>query len=70
VSYIQNRYAGKSGGVRTDPELTFCILLFQAPSHIYGGHSSHVTNVDFLCEDSHLISTGGKDTSIMQWRVI
>ncbi|XP_011939315.1 PREDICTED: echinoderm microtubule-associated protein-like 1 isoform X2 [Cercocebus atys] len=43
---------------------------FRAPSHIYGGHSSHVTNVDFLCEDSHLISTGGKDTSIMQWRVI
>lgn len=45
-------------------------MLFQAPSHIYSGHSSHVTNVDFLCEDSHLISTGGKDTSIMQWRVI
>lgn len=49
---------------------SFCVLLPQAPSHIYGGHSSHVTNVDFLCGDSHLISTGGKDTSIMQWRVI
>ncbi|KAH0620370.1 hypothetical protein JD844_020724 [Phrynosoma platyrhinos] len=46
------------------------IDIFQAPSHVYGGHSSHVTNVDFLYEDSHLISTGGKDTSIMQWRVI
>ncbi|NXS92221.1 EMAL1 protein, partial [Jacana jacana] len=43
---------------------------FRAPSHVYGGHSSHVTNVDFLCEDTHLISTGGKDTSIMQWRVM
>ncbi|NXB64918.1 EMAL1 protein, partial [Struthidea cinerea] len=43
---------------------------FRAPSHVYSGHSSHVTNVDFLCEDTHLISTGGKDTSIMQWRVI
>ncbi|NXB92487.1 EMAL1 protein, partial [Vidua chalybeata] len=43
---------------------------FRAPSHVYGGHSSHVTNVDFLCEDTHLISTGGKDTSVMQWRVI
>ncbi|KAJ7345175.1 hypothetical protein JRQ81_001125 [Phrynocephalus forsythii] len=43
---------------------------FRAPSHMYGGHSSHVTNVDFLYEDTHLISTGGKDTSIMQWRVI
>uniref|UniRef100_A0A8C8S2F6 EMAP like 1 n=1 Tax=Pelusios castaneus TaxID=367368 RepID=A0A8C8S2F6_9SAUR len=38
---------------------------FRAPSHVYGGHSSHVTNVDFLCEDTHLISTGGKDTSII-----
>ncbi|OWK09152.1 hypothetical protein Celaphus_00015534, partial [Cervus elaphus hippelaphus] len=42
----------------------------KAPSHVYGGHSSHVTNVAFLCDDSHLISTGGKDTSIMQWRVV
>uniref|UniRef100_A0A8C1GA98 Echinoderm microtubule-associated protein-like 1 n=1 Tax=Cyprinus carpio TaxID=7962 RepID=A0A8C1GA98_CYPCA len=42
----------------------------RAPSHIYGGHSSHVTNVNFLQEDSHLISTGGKDMSVMQWRII
>uniref|UniRef100_A0A672RGZ2 Uncharacterized protein n=1 Tax=Sinocyclocheilus grahami TaxID=75366 RepID=A0A672RGZ2_SINGR len=26
----------------------------QAPSHIYCGHSSHVTNVNFLHDDSHL----------------
>ncbi|XP_061095367.1 echinoderm microtubule-associated protein-like 1 isoform X3 [Conger conger] len=42
---------------------------FRASSHAYGGHSSHVTNVNFLFDDSHLISTGGKDMSIMQWRV-
>ncbi|XP_058605619.1 echinoderm microtubule-associated protein-like 1 isoform X4 [Onychostoma macrolepis] len=42
----------------------------RAPSHIYGGHSSHVTNVNFLRDDSHLISTGGKDMSVMQWRVV
>uniref|UniRef100_A0A8C7VXJ8 EMAP like 2 n=1 Tax=Oncorhynchus mykiss TaxID=8022 RepID=A0A8C7VXJ8_ONCMY len=41
----------------------------RAPSHTYGGHSSHVTNVAFLHDDSHLISTGGKDTSILQWVV-
>ncbi|CAM4554129.1 unnamed protein product [Leuciscus chuanchicus] len=29
----------------------------RAPSHVYGGHSSHVTNVAFLHDDSHLIST-------------
>lgn len=42
----------------------------QAPSHEYGGHSSHVTNVAFLHDNSHLISTGGKDTSIQQWVVV
>ncbi|CAJ1064906.1 echinoderm microtubule-associated protein-like 2 isoform X1 [Xyrichtys novacula] len=41
----------------------------RAPSHEYGGHSSHVTNVAFLHDDSHMISTGGKDTSILQWVV-
>ncbi|XP_016140538.1 echinoderm microtubule-associated protein-like 1 [Sinocyclocheilus grahami] len=42
----------------------------RAPCHIYGGHSSHVTNVNFLNDDSQLISTGGKDMSVMQWRVV
>ncbi|VDD78793.1 unnamed protein product [Mesocestoides corti] len=36
----------------------------------YGGHSSHVTNVDFLFDDSRLISAGGADTAILQWEVI
>ncbi|XP_073484550.1 echinoderm microtubule-associated protein-like 4 isoform X6 [Aquarana catesbeiana] len=56
----------------------FCkVHLFQypcskpkAPSHKYSAHSSHVTNVSFTHSDGHLISTGGKDMSIMQWRVI
>ncbi|XP_053330504.1 echinoderm microtubule-associated protein-like 1 isoform X3 [Spea bombifrons] len=43
---------------------------FRASGHAYGGHSSHVTNVSFLHEDSHLVSTGGKDMSIMQWNII
>ncbi|XP_034531128.1 echinoderm microtubule-associated protein-like 1 isoform X2 [Notolabrus celidotus] len=43
---------------------------FRAPSHVYGGHSSHVTNVSFLYEDSYLVSTGGKDMSVMQWRIV
>lgn len=41
----------------------------QAPSHRYEGHGSHVTNVDFTHNDSHLLSMGGKDTTILQWRV-
>ncbi|XP_017158106.1 echinoderm microtubule-associated protein-like 1 isoform X7 [Poecilia reticulata] len=43
---------------------------FRAPSHVYRGHSSHVTNVSFLHDDSHLVSTGGKDMSVLQWRIV
>ncbi|KAG0700301.1 Echinoderm microtubule-associated protein-like 1 [Chionoecetes opilio] len=35
----------------------------------YGGHSSHVTAVNFLHDDSRLISAGGRDTAVMQWAV-
>ncbi|XP_028284689.1 echinoderm microtubule-associated protein-like 3 isoform X2 [Parambassis ranga] len=56
----------------------FCkVHLFQypcpkpkAPSQKYEGHGSHVTNVCFTHSDSHLLSMGGKDTCILQWRVI
>ncbi|XP_062454807.1 echinoderm microtubule-associated protein-like 3 isoform X2 [Rhea pennata] len=56
----------------------FCkVHLFQypcarpkAPSHVYGGHGSHVTNVRFSHDDAHLVSLGGKDTSVFQWRVL
>nr|XP_049700208.1 echinoderm microtubule-associated protein-like 2 isoform X8 [Helicoverpa armigera] len=37
--------------------------------HQYGGHSSHVTCVRFLADDSRLISTGGLDTAVLQWCV-
>ncbi|XP_061105176.1 echinoderm microtubule-associated protein-like 4 isoform X2 [Conger conger] len=55
----------------------FCkVHLFQypcpklkAPSHKYEGHGSHVTNVRFTHNDGHLISMGGKDTCVLQWRV-
>jgi len=43
------------------------LSLLQSLCHTYGGHSSHVTNVSFLHDDSRLISTGGRDTSVMQW---
>lgn len=55
----------------------FCkVHLFQypcpkpkAPSRKYEGHGSHVTNVCFTYSDSHLVSMGGKDTCILQWKV-
>ncbi|BFZ07628.1 hypothetical protein BsWGS_10667 [Bradybaena similaris] len=53
------------------------VNLFQYPVcqpkssfHCYKGHSSHVTSVGFLFDDSRLISIGGKDTSVMQWQVV
>jgi len=33
------------------------------------GHSSHVTNVRFMARDRYLISIGGNDKSVFQWRV-
>ncbi|XP_047479702.1 echinoderm microtubule-associated protein-like 2 isoform X7 [Penaeus chinensis] len=41
----------------------------KARCYEYGGHSSHVTAVGYLHDDSRLISTGGRDTAIMQWVV-
>ena len=34
----------------------------------YAGHSSHVTNIRWSVADECLISTGGNDKTIMQWR--
>ncbi|XP_064603891.1 echinoderm microtubule-associated protein-like 2 isoform X2 [Liolophura sinensis] len=42
----------------------------KSSGHTYPGHSSHVTNVAFLKDDTRLISTGGKDTSVLQWEVV
>lgn len=37
--------------------------------HTYSGHSSYVTDVKFLYDDSRVISTGGNDTAVVQWTV-
>ncbi|KAK5925768.1 hypothetical protein CgunFtcFv8_021400 [Champsocephalus gunnari] len=34
----------------------------------YFGHSAHVTNVRFSCDDKFLISAGGSDCSLFVWR--
>ena len=44
-------------------------FLFQSLHHTNGGHSSYVTRVEFLADDSRIISTGGRDTAIMQWNL-
>ncbi|EDV20145.1 uncharacterized protein TRIADDRAFT_63428 [Trichoplax adhaerens] len=35
----------------------------------YTGHSSHVTNVLFTPNDARLLSTGGRDNTILLWKV-
>ncbi|KAI0213314.1 Echinoderm microtubule-associated protein-like 1 [Lamellibrachia satsuma] len=42
----------------------------RSQSHTYSGHSSHVTNVSFLCDDTRLLSTGGKDMAVLQWQIL
>ena len=37
--------------------------------HTYPGHSSHVSSVRFMADDSRLVSIGGRDSTIMQWTV-
>ena len=41
----------------------------QAEGHNYGGHSSHVTAAKFLYDDGCVISTGGRDMTVLQWKV-
>ncbi|XP_059086390.1 echinoderm microtubule-associated protein-like 1 isoform X5 [Tigriopus californicus] len=38
--------------------------------HTVGGHSSHVTRIDFVPDDNRLISAGGRDTALMQWSLV
>ncbi|KAI8515105.1 Echinoderm microtubule-associated protein-like 5, partial [Branchiostoma belcheri] len=36
----------------------------------YGGHADHVTNVRFSCEGSRVVSIGGADSSVFQWKLL
>lgn len=41
-----------------------------ASSLEHRGHSSHVTNVRWSANDSHVVSVGGNDRCIMEWKVL
>jgi len=41
-----------------------------AESKEYSGHSAHVSNVRWTINDTHVISTGGNDRTIFQWKLI
>ncbi|KAM4642300.1 echinoderm microtubule-associated protein-like 2 isoform 2-T2 [Discoglossus pictus] len=55
------------GGVRL---YNYPCIVPRALSHKYAGHSSHVTRVSFLYNDSALFSAGGKDSTVLQWAVM
>ncbi len=40
------------------------------PHKAYRGHMSHVMNTRFLSNDTHLLSVGGNDAAVFQWRHI
>ena len=42
---------------------------FKAEKRVYNGHSSHVTNVTFVNNDSRIVTTGGNDMSVFQWTI-
>ncbi|GMF47257.1 unnamed protein product [Phytophthora fragariaefolia] len=41
-----------------------------ASSLDHRGHSSHVTNVRWSHDDSYVVSVGGNDRSVMEWKVL
>lgn len=36
----------------------------------YRGHSSHVTNVTFVNNNSRIVTCGGNDMSVFQWTIV
>ena len=44
------------------------VVIEEAPHRAFRGHSSHVENVRFLANDERVVSAGGADRSMMQWK--
>ena len=45
-------------------------ILLGAKFRKYVGHSAHVTNVRFSADKMRVISTGGADHAVFQWRYL
>ena len=43
--------------------------MLQAKAVTARGHSSHVMNVRFSHDDAFLLSVGGQDRAILQWKL-
>ncbi|ORX90940.1 WD40 repeat-like protein [Basidiobolus meristosporus CBS 931.73] len=60
-----------SGNTRSQVKLySYPAYRENAPAKSYKGHSSFVTNVAFSCDGEYVLSTGGMDGCVIQWKVI
>merc|ERR1711991_661857 len=48
----------------------FPSVVHHAPCRCSIGHSSHVMNVRWLLDGDRVVSTGGWDSAVMQWRLV
>ena len=55
------------GGVNI---LNYPCVVTRAPRRTSKGHSSHVMNVRFTADEKRVVSVGGKDRAIFQWRMV
>jgi len=44
-------------------------VVLPEPNKAYSGHAEHVVDVEFTANDKYVISTGGADMAIFQWKV-
>ena len=50
--------------------LEYPCLVKNSQSVVGKGHSSHVTTVAFNFNDEYLMSSGGEDQTILQWKLV
>jgi microtubule-associated protein-like 6 len=59
--------ADDNGQVRL---MNYPCVIDKAPAGVFGGHCSHVPNVRWLSDDRRVVSAGGHDRTLFQWRIV
>lgn len=63
------RYVATADDLGNVNLLNYPSVVRMAPRGSYKGHSSHVMNVRWTADEKRVISVGGKDRAVFQWRV-
>ncbi len=45
-------------------------MVEDAPHKAYSGHAAHVTGVRWGADESYAVSIGGRDRTVLQWRLV